>query len=359
MTHEPPPPPAPALDASNDPVRETVSLIAQMRTLLGRPSAPPPLASDANAAAPRHGEDLWPPAPAQAVESAPEAPTFIDEEGEENTLPLEFATATMGHILLGQGRAREAREIFLAVLARDPDDAEARRGAEITAPAVTPTPPVRATTEAPAWAGGHVRALPVDPTTIVVFWELDRGAGYTLCVVSLALAEHGISRTERYTDDLPREGDWFVRDLPPGATHHVALGARRDGAFVPLVHAPPVTTARGGQSPLTATVQATVSLPATNAPSRPPRIVSLRGPRGALQAALRQVTDTLPTEGRAMPSPALHLIDPETGDEFDLGRVTWTTRVTLRAGSSEELHAEWSRTGASNSRAKSPSSSWA
>lgn len=357
MTHEPPLPPA--LDNSNDPVRETVSLIAQMRTLLGRPSAPPPLATDSNETAPRHGEDLWPPAPTQAAESVPETPTFIDEEGEENTLPLEFATATMGHILLGQGRAKEAREIFLAVLARDPNDADARRGAELTAPAAPPTPPVRATHEAPAWAEGHVRALPVDPTTIVVFWELDRGARYTLCIVSMTLAERGISRTEHYIDDLAREGDWFVRDLPAGATHHVALGARRDGAFIPLVHAPPISTARGSQSPLTATVQATVSLPATTAPSRPPRIVSLRGPRGALQSALRQVTNTLPADERTMPEPSLHLIDPETGEEFDLGRVTWTTRVTLRAGSSEELHAEWSRTGTSTSKTKPPSSSWA
>lgn len=59
---------------------------------------------------------------------APGAVTFVDEEGESNELPAEFATATMGHILLGQGRRDEARTVFEAVLARDPHDEPARLG---------------------------------------------------------------------------------------------------------------------------------------------------------------------------------------------------------------------------------------
>jgi predicted negative regulator of RcsB-dependent stress response len=56
------------------------------------------------------------------------AVTFIDEDGESNTLAMEFATATMGHILLGQGRRDEARAVFEAVLARDAHDESARLG---------------------------------------------------------------------------------------------------------------------------------------------------------------------------------------------------------------------------------------
>lgn len=61
-------------------------------------------------------------------DGAPGAVTFVDEEGESNELPAEFATATMGHILLGQGRRDEARAVFETALARDPHDESARRG---------------------------------------------------------------------------------------------------------------------------------------------------------------------------------------------------------------------------------------
>ncbi len=57
-----------------------------------------------------------------------EAARFVDEEGEEAELSAEFVTATMGHVLAGQGRRDEARKVFRAVLAAHPDDAEAQRG---------------------------------------------------------------------------------------------------------------------------------------------------------------------------------------------------------------------------------------
>ena len=57
-----------------------------------------------------------------------EAVTFEDEDGEANMLSPEFATATMGHVLLGQGQRDAAREVFRTVLAKDPHDSEARRG---------------------------------------------------------------------------------------------------------------------------------------------------------------------------------------------------------------------------------------
>lgn len=57
-----------------------------------------------------------------------EAVTFVDEEGETNALSEEFTTASMGHILLGQGRRDEARAVFHAALERDPHDESARLG---------------------------------------------------------------------------------------------------------------------------------------------------------------------------------------------------------------------------------------
>lgn len=63
-----------------------------------------------------------------AAERPADAVTFVDEEGESNELPAEFATATMGHILLGQGRRDEARAVFEAVLARQPEESSALLG---------------------------------------------------------------------------------------------------------------------------------------------------------------------------------------------------------------------------------------
>jgi len=64
----------------------------------------------------------------ERAEAPAAAVTFVDEDGESTELPAEFATATMGHILLGQGRRDAARAVFASVLARTPDDASALHG---------------------------------------------------------------------------------------------------------------------------------------------------------------------------------------------------------------------------------------
>src|SRR5207245_2003333 len=74
-----------------------------------RPTASSARLSKALAAKPA----LTPEADSEAVDIAPE-----------------FATATMGTILLAQGRVREALAVFERALARDPADAQARRGVE-------------------------------------------------------------------------------------------------------------------------------------------------------------------------------------------------------------------------------------
>lgn len=217
-----------------------------------------------------------------------DGPQFLDEEGEVNTLPTEFATATMGHVLLGQGRTDDARAIFRAVLERDPDDAEATRGLTLlgesrAVPAAEPVP-------LPASTVRHessLRALAVDPTTVVAFWELDprtltrRGVpanhgAFRLVVVSLRQGAEGVTRDERHVDALPIAGEHFVTGLAPEATHHLALGAVLGAKWIPLARATPVNTPRdrpaepvvtvGGQTPPRGIVAPT-RIDATPAPS--------------------------------------------------------------------------------------------
>lgn len=181
---------------------------------------------------------------------------FTDEDGDDNALPAEFATATMGHVLLGQGREAEARAVFSAVLARDPADAEARRGIALLD---GPTEPAAATEPEPAAAAepepAYVRAIAMDPTTLVVHWSApltslahltDRPGDAMLAVLvtSLRAGAVGILTSHRTLPLGGREGEIAVRDLESGAVHHVALTARINDRLVPFaraggVHAPP------------------------------------------------------------------------------------------------------------------------
>lgn len=168
---------------------------------------------------------------------------FTDEDGDDNALPPEFATATMGHVLLGQGREAEARAVFTAVLARDPGEAEARRGIELLgAPA-----PTTVDTAEPA----YVRALAMDPTTLVVHWSAPvgslvhltgdpAGVPLALLVTSLRAGPVGIFSQHRTVALGAREGELTLRGLDPGAVHHVALGARLGDRVVPFARAPGV-----------------------------------------------------------------------------------------------------------------------
>ncbi len=275
----------------------------------------------------------------------PPPPSFRDEEGDENELPLEFATATMGHVLIDQGRADDARRIFRAVLARTPGDDDARRGLTRLgdtlgdSPADAPEPAGMLDRAAPPRGYGvsEARALPVDPVSIVVFWELTDadlahageitgwGAERALFVVSMWAGPRGVERIERYIDGVAQLGDWFVTSLPAGATHHAAVGLRRGDRFVPVVHAAPVTTPRGRPAAVPARVRATVALPGhpgatTETPGHPegPRIVGLAGPRDALAAAASAVG--LP------PGSLVEAETPATDDTvYNRARAGWQT----------------------------------
>lgn len=183
-----------------------------------------------------------------------EAVTFEDEDGEANVLPPEFATATMGHVLLGQGRREAAREVFRAALARDPGDGEAARGLRLLGDFAEP----RRAAAAAATAVAHA----VDPTTVYARWSeggapVD-GAAQTLVVVSLWVDGSRLRRDEREEATAPGGGECFVRGLRAGAAHHLAVGLRTPVGFTPLVTMGPVLTPGGAPSRRVATELAAV-----------------------------------------------------------------------------------------------------
>ena len=106
-------------------------------------------------------------------------------------------------------------------------------------------------------------ALPVDPTTLFVYWEVRErswehlqakraGGSVVLRVLVIQPAWDG-PRTE--TRDYPvgaRAGDWFVRDLPAGCVVRAAIGWKENIAFLPVAHSPALETPPGFPSPVLA-----------------------------------------------------------------------------------------------------------
>lgn len=196
---------------------------------------------------------------------------FTDEDGDDNALPAEFATATMGHVLLGQGREAEARAVFAAVLSRDPADAEARRGLDlIDGPVQLPPEPA------------YVRAVAMDPTTLMIHWSAPAAslahltarpaeAQLALMVTSLRAGAVGILTAHRTLSLGSRAGELAVRGLEPGAVHHVALGARINDRFVSFARAGGTATPSDGPQPvLDALPDALPDAPSPSAPSPSP-----------------------------------------------------------------------------------------
>lgn len=172
---------------------------------------------------------------------------FTDEDGDDNELSLEFATATMGHVLLGQGRVEEARAVFVAVLARDPDDAAAREGLGACGPATR--------TDVPA-PQAFVRAIAMSPTAVMVHWGAPvaalahlaadaQGLPLALAVTTLRAGPTGVISAHRSVPLDGREGEVAVRSLDPSSTHLVTLGARLGDRLVPFVHASVARTPLG------------------------------------------------------------------------------------------------------------------
>jgi hypothetical protein len=92
-------------------------------------------------------------------------------------------------------------------------------------------------------------ALPVDPETLFVYWEVReallakvaeaRGAGVlSLRALVVEPGWHGPRTWSRDHDVFSPVGDYFLRELPKAAVVRVAIGYRTATAFVPLAHSP-------------------------------------------------------------------------------------------------------------------------
>jgi hypothetical protein len=269
----------------SDPLEELRSLVERMRALLGEararyPEDVPPLAAPKLPPLYSFHEETSALTTTTVVEHT--TTSFVDEEGDTSDLPNEFATATMGHILITQGKNDEARAVFASVLSRDPTDVEALRGMSLLGD--SPTPASTSTTmldhEQPATEYGSlsVRALSVDPTSLHAHWEIPDGIApaatpLSLMVLSLRTGLHGdVERIEKRFSPIEKTGNQFVRDLPAGAHHHVAVGYDTDNAFAPVAQAPVVKAPRGVQSPVPAIEVAEVVVPA---PERSPVSVTV------------------------------------------------------------------------------------
>ncbi len=108
-------------------------------------------------------------------------------------------------------------------------------------------------------------AIPVDPKTVYVYWEVrERTLEYVratrpegaiaLRIVVVLPTWDGPRSSTRDHDMRATLGDFFVRDLPPGCVVRAAIGWRHGDAFVPIAHSPALETAPDGPSPLVADV---------------------------------------------------------------------------------------------------------
>jgi len=226
-------------------------------------------------------------AEASGVPPAPDASAGVADDAEVTVAP-EFATITMATILERQGRHADALRVFEQLLARNPSHGEAREGrdrlrlvlrlpgvASEHAFAVSKPEPTEMLDRAPVprgYAISQAHALPVDPTTIVVYWELtaedvrrarhDLGADAqpALTVSSVYSEGSRFEQSDRWIEGLAASGDYFVRGVTPGAAHHATVGVRSpDGRFVAITHAEAVLTPHGRPAAVVAVERASVA----------------------------------------------------------------------------------------------------
>jgi len=107
----------------------------------------------------------------------------------------------------------------------------------------------------------------VDPTTLFAYWEVrvatldhvrwSRPDGVVaLRVLIVTPSWDGPMSATRDIDVGESLGDWFIRDLPPGAVVRVAIGWRSGEVFLPIAHSPALETPPDKPSRLTAEVWA-------------------------------------------------------------------------------------------------------
>ena len=197
-------------------------------------------------------------------------------QGRASSIP----TVTLAEIYAAQGHAARAVDTLRRLLALEPEHEEAREmlarfEAELPpapaegVPASEPEPASAESAPAPALAAppqeplsmldaaplpprydvDECVALPVDPCTVFVYWELREESLRRLVarlggdgVVALRVAVlqpswDGPTYSRFDCDVLTNLGEYFLRELPEGAVVRVAAGYRTsDGNFTPLAH---------------------------------------------------------------------------------------------------------------------------
>ncbi len=216
--------------------------------------------------------------------------------------PAALPTVTLAEIYATQGHRDRAIETLEGVLAREADHAAARtllaqlrddrypvpeprlppeadepppveppdsdddeEGVRLTVP-VPPAEPSHMLDDAPLpphYDVDECVAIPVDPRTLYVYWEARAstleevrashpGGALSLRLVVVVPTWDGPESSTRDFDVTLPLGDYFARDLPPGAVVRVALGWKSRDGFAPIAHSPALETPADGPSPLVA-----------------------------------------------------------------------------------------------------------
>lgn len=194
-----------------------------------------------------------PPTPPTPLASASDDPPPATPPGPAGR----FETLTMAEVYASQGHVREARRIAQAVLAREPDNADAKGLLErLPEPSAADEG-----ADAPAPPRSHdedvVGLVLVGPSVLHATWVVTasgraraRGLlgedGRLVLRISTATVA---GLTTRDAEVVP-VGDHTVQGAAPDARHRAAVGlVGQGGRFVSIEHSAPVTTPPAGASP--------------------------------------------------------------------------------------------------------------
>lgn len=207
--------------------------------------------------------------------------------------PEAVPTVTLAEIYAAQGHRDKAVKTLEQVLASDPQNPTAltllARMKDASVPLPEPMPPEREEEERPTstiegaqdkveepasmldageplpprYDVDECVAMPVDPTTIYVYWEIreetfammrkDSDHGHvSLRVLVIVPTWDGPKIATRDIDVHAPVGDWFLRELPENAVVRVAVGWKSDQGFVPAAHTYAVEPTPETHSPVVA-----------------------------------------------------------------------------------------------------------
>ncbi|MEO8876186.1 MAG: DUF4912 domain-containing protein [Polyangiaceae bacterium] len=228
---------------------------------------------------------------AELVRAEPVPPR--SQRSPSNVIP----TVTLAEIYATQGHKARAEETLQRVLDAEPDHAAARvlldrlQDAELPPPKFAPegdeeidassdedevsekqadpSPPAEPmgmlddAPLPPKYDVDECVAIAVDPKTMFVYWEVrdetrrrlerSRPGGYVALRLLVIEATWDGPRTHARDIEVHTSvGDWFVRDLPPGAVVRAAIGWQTADAFVPISHSPALEAQPDAPSPLIA-----------------------------------------------------------------------------------------------------------